>query len=46
MTGFDVFEFSVGGKRLELLKEAAPAVTRVGRGRAIGCMSGMRTKQT
>jgi len=29
MTGFDFVDFSVGGKWLELLKEAAPAVTRV-----------------
>jgi putative tryptophan/tyrosine transport system substrate-binding protein len=29
MTGFEFVEFSVGGKWLELLKEAAPAVTRV-----------------
>jgi hypothetical protein len=29
MTGFDFADFSVGGKWLELLKEAAPAVTRV-----------------
>jgi len=29
MTGFDFVDFAVGGKWLELLKEAAPAVTRV-----------------
>ena len=29
MTGFDFVDFSVGGKWLELLKETAPAVTRV-----------------
>jgi putative tryptophan/tyrosine transport system substrate-binding protein len=29
VTGFDFVDFSVGGKWLELLKEAAPAVTRV-----------------
>ena len=30
MTGFALYEFSVGGKWLELLKEIAPNVTRVG----------------
>jgi putative ABC transport system substrate-binding protein len=29
MTGFDLVDFSVGGKWLQLLKEAAPAVTQV-----------------
>jgi putative tryptophan/tyrosine transport system substrate-binding protein len=29
MTGFDLVDFSVGGKWLQLLNEAAPAVTRV-----------------
>jgi putative ABC transport system substrate-binding protein len=29
LTGFDFVDFSVGGKWLELLKEAAPAITRV-----------------
>jgi putative tryptophan/tyrosine transport system substrate-binding protein len=29
MTGFTVFEYSIGGKWLELLKELAPAVKRV-----------------
>jgi putative tryptophan/tyrosine transport system substrate-binding protein len=29
MTGFDLVDFSVGGKWLQLLKEVAPAVTRV-----------------
>lgn len=30
MTGFSAFEFAIGGKWLELLKEIAPKVTRVG----------------
>src|SRR5262249_10590450 len=30
LTGFSMFEFSVGGKWLELLKEIAPELTRVG----------------
>ena len=30
ITGFTAFDFSIGGKWLELLKEIAPSVTRVG----------------
>ena len=30
LTGFSMFEFSVGGKWLDLLKEIAPGLTRVG----------------
>jgi putative ABC transport system substrate-binding protein len=30
LTGFTPFEFSIGGKWLDLLKEAAPGLTRVG----------------
>jgi putative tryptophan/tyrosine transport system substrate-binding protein len=30
LTGFSMYEFSVGGKWLDLLKEIAPALTRVG----------------
>jgi putative tryptophan/tyrosine transport system substrate-binding protein len=29
LTGFSVFEFSIGGKWLDMLKEAAPGLTRV-----------------
>ena len=48
-TGFTPFEFSIGGKWLELLKEIAPSVTRVAvvtrcrpslRWRTVGCNSG------
>src|SRR5262249_38292440 len=30
ITGFSNFEYSIGGKWLEILKEAAPGITRVG----------------
>jgi putative tryptophan/tyrosine transport system substrate-binding protein len=30
LTGFSMYEFSVGGKRLDLLKEIAPGLARVG----------------
>ncbi len=35
ITGFMIYEYSFGGKRLELLKQIAPNVTRV---RASGCV--------
>jgi putative ABC transport system substrate-binding protein len=40
-TGFTVFEFSIGGKWLELLKEIAPTVTRVAVIRDPAIASGM-----
>jgi putative ABC transport system substrate-binding protein len=30
LTGFSAFEFSIGGKWLDLLKEIAPSLNRVG----------------
>src|SRR5262249_20867053 len=39
-TGFVAFEYSIGGKRLELLKQRAPRVTRVAVLRDLGLASG------
>ncbi len=40
LTGFTLFEYSIGGKWLELLKEIAPTITRVAVLRDVGIAAG------
>src|SRR5262245_35732904 len=44
-TGFTVYEYSIGGKWLELLKQVAPQVTRVAVLRESGIAAGRRRFQ-